>query len=141
MQPATSLRRHATQSTLSFRAKRGISLTLFVRVKDRERQTASSGLFQGAFDEGETAFGLFAEKFFAVAAVFLGAVKFIGNRKRGEDGNFLRVDRGCGRRDGVHFFVDVLSKLVDIRFVQLAADRVRLAEYFDFYGTAHVSGL
>ena len=105
------------------------------------KKAKSRGLFQRALDEGEAAFGLFAEEFFAVAAVFLGAVEFVGDGEGGEDGNFLRVDRGCGRRDGVHFFVDVLSKLVDIRFVQLAANRVRLAEYFDFYGTAHVSGL
>ncbi len=45
------------------------------------------------------------------------------------------------RRNRVHFFVDVLRQLVDVRFVQFAANRVRLAEYFDFYRTAHVSGL
>ncbi len=99
------------------------------------------GLLQSALDEGQAALGLFAQQFFAVAAVFLRAVEFIGDRQRREDGNFLRVHRRSARGNRMHFFVDVLRQVVDVRFVQFAANRVRLPEYLDFHGTAHVSGL
>jgi hypothetical protein len=98
-------------------------------------------LFQCSLDEGQAALGLFAQQFFAIAAVFLRAVEFIGNRQRREDGNFLRVYRRSACRNRVHFFIDVLGQFLDVCFVQFAANRVRLPEYFDFYGTAHVSGL
>ncbi len=100
-----------------------------------------SGLLQRAFDERQATLGLFAEEFFAIAAICLRAVEFIGNRQRREHRDFLRVHRRGGRRNRVHLLIDVLRKLVDVRFVQLAANRVRLPENFDFYGTAHVSGL
>ena len=100
-----------------------------------------SGLLQGAFDKGQTALGLFAEKLFAIAAIFLRAVELVGNRQRRQNGYFLRVNSRRGACDRVHFFVDVLSESLYIRFLQFPANRVHLAEYFDFYRTAHVSGL
>lgn len=99
------------------------------------------GLLQGALDEGQAAFSLFAEQLFTVAAIFLRAVELIRNRQRREHRNFLRVHRRSARRNRMHFFVDVLRQVVDVRFVQFAANRVRLPEYLDFHGTAHVSGL
>jgi len=101
----------------------------------------SGRLLQGALDERQAALGLLAKQLFAVAAVFLRAVKFIGNRQRRQHRNFLRVHRRAARRNGVHFFVNERSQLVDVRFIQIAANRVHLPENFDFYGTAHVSGL
>ena len=111
------------------------------RNRNFERKTTLCGLFQGALDEGQAALGLFAKEFFAVAAIFLRAVEFVGNRQRREHRNFLRVDRRSARRNRVHFFVDVLRQVVDVCFVQFTANRVRLPEYLDFHGTAHVSGL
>lgn len=96
------------------------------------------GLLEGALDEGQAALGLFAEKFFAVAAIFLDTVEFIGNRQRGQDGYFLRVNGRRGACDRVHFFVNVLREFVDIGFVKFAANGVGLPEYLNFYGTAHV---
>ena len=97
------------------------------------------GLFQGAFDERQAALGLFAHQVFAVAAVFLCAVQFIGNRQRHQHGNFLRIHRRRSSGNRVHFFVDVLREFVNVRFVQIAANRVRLPENLDFYWCAHDS--
>jgi len=107
----------------------------------RSKQTSSRGLFQRALDERQAALGLLAEQLFAIAAVFLRAVQLVGNRQRRKYGNFLCVDGRGGRRNCVHFFVYTRCQLVDVRFVQFAANRVHLPEYLDFYGTAHVSGL
>jgi hypothetical protein len=109
---------------------------------DRPREPGSlCGLLQGAFDEGETALGLFSEKLFAIATIFLRAVEFVGNRQRSQNGYFLRVNRCRGACDRVHFLVDVLCEALYIRLLQFPANRIHLTEDFDFYRTAHVSGL
>jgi hypothetical protein len=102
-----------------------------------EGKITSSSLLQSPLNERQAALGLFAHQFFAVAAIFLNAMKLIGNRQRRKNGDFLRVHGGSARSNGVHFFINERRQLMDVRFVQLAANRVRLSEYLDFYGTAH----
>ena len=102
-----------------------------------EGKIASRSLLQGALDERQATLGLFAHQFFAVAAISLNAMKLIGNRQRRQHGDLLRVHGGSARGNGVHFFVNERRQLVDVRFVQFAANRVRLSENLNFYGTAH----
>lgn len=93
-----------------------------------------SGLFEGAFDEGEATLGLFAEEFLVFAAEGAQTFQFIGDGEGGKDGDFLRVhDAGCGG-DGVHFFIHEFGELLDIGGLEFALDGEGLAEDLDFGG-------
>src|SRR5580704_2917994 len=57
-------------------SRRDRFLLLSFKPRQAPGYSKSGGLFEGAFDKGEAALGLFGKKCFAVAAVLLGAVKF-----------------------------------------------------------------
>jgi hypothetical protein len=88
-------------------------------------------LFEGAFDEGEAALGLFAQEFFLFAALALAAVKLIGDGQGREDRGFLRVHGAGGVGDGAHFFIDIGGKFLHVGGVEIARDRIGLAEDLD----------
>ena len=48
-------------------------------------------MFQGALDERQATLGLFAHQLFAIAAIPLDVVKFVGNRQSRQHRDFLRV--------------------------------------------------
>src|SRR5712691_681092 len=104
-------------------------------------RTSSRGLLQGAFDEGQAALGLFAQQFFMLAAIPLNAPEFIRDRQSREHRNFLCVHGLRHIRNCLHLFIDVPGKLLHVRFIQLAANRVRLPEDLYFHRHTHVSGL
>ena len=101
----------------------------------------SGGLFEGAFNEGEAALGLLAEHLFFVGEFRLEAVKLVRNGQGCENGKFLRVHDSGGFSNGVHFFVHIFGKLLDVLFFQFPTDGVDLAEDLDFYRRAHEAEL
>ena len=91
-------------------------------------------MFEGAFDEGEAAFGLFAKQLFAFPAFANAAVKFVGDGESGEDGGFLRVDGARSVGDGAHFFIHIGGKFLDVGGFEIARDGIGLAEDVDSGG-------
>lgn len=94
-------------------------------------------MFEGAFDEGQAALGLFAEKFGVFAALGLESLQFVGDREGSEDGDFLGVDGARSGGYGVHFLVDKFGEFVDVGGLEIPLDGIGLAENFDFYGGGH----
>lgn len=92
---------------------------------------SSRSLFEGAFDEGEAALGLFAQKFFLFAAFAQTAVQFVGDSQRSKDRCFLRVHGGGGVGDGAHFFIHIGGKFLDVGGIEIAGDGIGLAEDLD----------
>ena len=91
-------------------------------------------MFEGAFDEGEAAFGLFAQEFCLFAAFAKAAVKFVGDGEGGEYGGFLRVHCAGGVRDGAHFFIHIGGKFLHVSGIEIARDRIALAVNLDSGG-------
>lgn len=86
------------------------------------------GLFEGAFDESEAALGLFAQKVLPFAAFAQAGVQFVGDGQSGEHRGFLRVHGGSGVGDGAHFFIHVGGKFLDVGGIEIARNRIGLAE-------------
>jgi len=91
-------------------------------------------LFEGAFDEGEAALGLFAQEFFLFAAFAKAAVKLVGDGESGEYGGFLRVHCAGGVRDGAHFFIHIGGKFLHVSGIEIARDGIGLAVNLDSGG-------
>jgi hypothetical protein len=94
-------------------------------------------LFEGAFDEGEAALGLFAQQFFLFAAFAQAGVELVSDGESGEDRGFLRVHSGSGTGDGVHLFIHVRGKFLHVGRSEIARDGVGLAEDLDSGGCWH----
>ena len=92
------------------------------------------GLFEGAFDKGEAALGLFAEEFFLFGAFAQAAVQLVGDGQGGEDRGFLGVHGPGGVGDGAHFFIDIGGEFLDVGGIEIASDGIGLAEDLDSGG-------
>jgi hypothetical protein len=86
------------------------------------------GLFEGAFDQSEAALGLFSQKVLPFAAFAQAGVQFVGDGQSGQHRGFLRVHGGSGVGDGAHFFIHVSGKFLDVGGIEIARNRIGLAE-------------
>ena len=91
-------------------------------------------MFESAFDEGEAAFGLFAQEFFLFSTFAKAAVEFVGNGESGEDGGFLGVHSAGGVRDRAHLFIHIGGKFLDVSGIEIARDGISLAVDLDSGG-------